>query len=199
MIITVAVLLLGITQAMAASPFDTLFLRHEAQNSAYETAIAQLAQNRAIRPEVKAFAAGVANDHESYNGGLRDLAQAKGVPVPPDMTASNKKHLDALAATQGAAFDTAFLREMRRINGVELRSFRREASRTADKDIRAFVTKFLPMEEKHEADARALSGRAVASRMPVITPPAVGAGMPVITPPSGGTMPVVPPPAPGAK
>ena len=194
-----AMLMLGCAGAAAAAPFDDLFVRSELQGSAYELALARLAEARATRPEVHAYAATLVNDHEAYGGALRELAQSKGIPVPPGMGAGNKQRLERLAGLRGAAFDAGFVREARRVNAEDMREFRREASRTADPAIRAFVTRFLEVDERHEAGARELGGRAVASRMPVIKPPPAGSRMPVISPPSDGAMPVITPPGPAAK
>ena len=113
--------------------------------------------------------------------------------MPSIMVTNDKNRLDRLTETRGAAFDKAFIQEAQRLNGEEMRAFRKEASRTADRDIRNFVTRFLEVEEKHEVGARALSKRDVGSRMPVIEPPRMGESMPVISPPSASAMPVITP------
>lgn len=190
-------------QAAAAKPaaaFDQLFLRNEATGSAYELSIAQLAQARATRDDVKSYAGMLVNDHEAYNGALRELARQKGVALPPGLTPKSQAMRDALAKQQGAAFDRAFIREAGRINDDDVRSFRQEASRTTDPDIRAFVAKFLTVDEGHAKGARDLAGTAVANtrvtNTPVIKPPSTGSNMPVITPPTNDTsMPVITPPA----
>ena len=189
-------LMLASVQVMAAASFDQAFLRSEAQGSAYELAIAQLAQTRATRPEVRAYAATLVNDHERYNQALRDLAQSKQVALPSGMTPASKQQLDRLTRVHGDAFDTAFIREARRINGKDIRTFRAEASRTTDPEIRSIVARFLEMDEKHEAGARALSNRTVASPMPIYRPPSMGSSMPVISPPANGSMPVISPTSP---
>ena len=97
---------------------------------------------------------------------------------------------------RGVGFDSAFVREAVRINGEDIRAFRREASRTADPDIRSFVTRFLEVDEKHEAGARALSERNVGSSMPLIQPPRTGDTMPVIPPPGASAILVTLPPTP---
>lgn len=198
---SVALLCGGVSvRAQPIRPFDQLFLRNEATGSAYELSIAQLAQTRATRDDVKAYAAMLVNDHEDYNGALRALAQRKGVNLPPGLTSKSQAQRDALARQQGSAFDRAFLREARRINEDDVRSFRQEASRTADPEIRAFVSKFLTVDEGHAKGARDLAGRAIASgpvtNTPVIRPPSTGSNMPVIAPPTNDSaMPVIPPPA----
>ena len=193
--IVVASLMLAGVEAMAA-PFDELFVRYEAQGSIYELAFAQLGQSRATRPEVRAYAATLINDHEAYNGALRDLAESKGIAMPSSMTTNDKQRLDRLAGIRGTAFDSAFVQEALRINGEDIRSFRREASRTADPDIRSFVTRFLEVDEKHEAGARALGERHVGSSMSLIRPPRTGDTMPVIPPAGASAILVTLPPTP---
>jgi putative membrane protein len=192
--IAIAAMMLAGAGAMAAAAFDELFVRYEAQRSLYEAAFAHLGQSRATRPEVRAYAATLVNDHEDYNGALHDLADSKGIAVPPNMVTSDQERLDRLAGTPGSKFDRAFIQEARRLNGAEMRAFRMEASRTVDQDIRRFVTRFLEVEEKHDAAAQALTAREVGSRMPVIEPPQMS-NMSVIPPPSASRMPVIPPSA----
>lgn len=180
-------------QARAAASFDELFVRSAAQGSIYELALAQLGQSRATRTAVKTYAATLVNDHEAYNGALRDLADVKAIAMPSVMATSDRKRLDRLTRSQGRVFDTALLREIRRVNGQNIRSFRKELSRTSDPDIRRFVDRFLPVDEEHEAGALALMGRDVASRGPVIQPPQTGDPIRVSPPPGDSAMPVVPP------
>ncbi len=189
-----AMLMVSGAQALAATPYDQLFLRHEAEGGAYELALARLAQTRAARAEVRTYAATLVNDHETYNTALRDLAKSKGVALTTGMSARNRTQLDRLSGLHGNAFDAAFLREARRVNAEDVRSLRKAASRTTDAEIRALVSRSLEVDEKHEAGARALSSRNQASRMPAIQPPMTGSAMPVIPPAADGVMPVISPP-----
>ena len=72
-----------------------------------------MTNTRAARPEVRAYAATLVNEHEEYGKALRDLAQFKQVVLPSGMTPASKQQLDRLARVQGDAFDTAFIREAR--------------------------------------------------------------------------------------
>lgn len=183
-------LMLANVQAMAATPLDQAFLHSEAQGGAYELAIARLAQTRATRPDVRAYAATLVNDHEEHGRSLRDLAQSKQVALPSGMTPASKQQFDRLARVQGDAFDSAFIQEARRINGKDVRASRAEASLTTDPDIRRFVARSLRMDEKHEAGARALSDRTFASSVPMYQPRSMNGSMPVISPPVDGALPV---------
>ena len=191
---TLATLLLLTGAHAMATPADDRFVRHEARGSAYELAFARLGQERAIRPEVRAYAAMLVNDHEVYGSALRHLAESKGIAFPSGLTADDRKRLDGLTRTRRAGFDGAFVREARRINREEVRANRKEAGRTVDPEIHSFVDRFLEVEKKHEQAARALTEHALASASPVIQPPPTGDTMAVVPPPSSSTMPVIAPP-----
>jgi putative membrane protein len=176
--------------AQTLAPFDQLFLRNEARGSAYELDLARLAQERAVRPAVKSYADTLVQDHTRYDSALHDLAAKKGMALENLPSGQNKATLDRLKRTKGAAFDSAFITEARRVNGASMRAFRAEAAQTTDPEIRQFITDHLAMDEQHDRLARA----ALPPRgMPVIKPP-MGGPMPVIPPPTGGTTPVIPPP-----
>jgi putative membrane protein len=112
----IAALLMAVGTRAIAAPFDDLFVRYEAQNSAYELKFARLGEVRATRPEVPTYATVLINDHEAYGDALRNLATSKGIPVPSGPARSDRRRLDRLAKARGAGFDRAFFREAQRIN-----------------------------------------------------------------------------------
>jgi putative membrane protein len=187
---TVALAFATAANAQTLPSFDQLFLQSEARSSAYELALAQLAQDHAMRPAVKAYADTLVQDHERQDAALRDLAAKKGVTLDAGLSPQSRAKLDRLRRAHGAGFDAAFLAEARRVNGAAIRAFRAEASKTTDPEIRQFVAETLPIDEQHDKLAQHAAPR---RGMPVIKPPA-GGRMPVLPPPSGGTTPVIPPP-----
>lgn len=179
-------------QPSSAAPFDRMFLNFEAQGSTYELALAQLGEKRATRQDVRDYAERIEHDHRTYNDALAKLAQQKSIPLDTSLRPTDRERLKRLSAQSGVAFDNAFIAEARRVNGEDLRNFRREATRTSDPDIRDFVQRFLGVDEDHERAADALSRST--SRMPVIKPPETGSRMPVLQPPENGSrMPVIKP------
>ena len=99
------VLMLAGFNAIAA-PFDDLFVRYEAQSSAYELAFARLGEVRATRPEVRTYAGLLINDHEAYGAALRDLATSKGIAVSSGLLPRDRRRLDRLAETRGIQLTT---------------------------------------------------------------------------------------------
>ncbi len=190
----VAIMGLWAAPVAAASPYDQVFMRHEVQASAYELDVARLGLARSHRPEIRAYAETLMNDHARYNEALRDLARSKDVPLPAGMTRRDRQRLDRLASTPARRFDAAFLLEARRINGDGVRAFRAEASRTADPEIREFVTRFLTVEKQHDSLARALSDTVMASGAAGLRPPRTGDPIVIAPPPDRTPMPIIRPP-----
>ena len=184
-------LILASANVEAAMPLDESFIRHEAQGGAYELELARLGQSRAVRQDVRNYAAGLVNDHEIYNAALRELAQVKNIAVPLGLDPIDQRRLDSLAEMRGAAFDPGFIDEVARINDVDMRAFREQASRTTDADIRAFVLRFMEIDEHHRLDAIALTKQNVASQAPIIQPPQTGDTMATTPPSSGSSMPII--------
>ncbi len=135
---------------------DRAFLVKDAQGGLYEKALAELAQKRAARADVKAYATQVAADHETANGALQDLATFKGVSLPTAMGAADQRKLKGMTAYNARAFDAAFVKEAIRINAQDKRDSAAESGRTQDADIKAFLAKFSAMDADHERMALAL-------------------------------------------
>lgn len=138
---------------------DKGFLMREGAGAAYELALCQLAAQRAVRDDVKAYAQRVAQDHAQLNPELRRLAQSKGVALPTELRAPDQRRLERLGGYQGTRFDTAYVREVRRINRADRRSFERQAQRSQDDAIRTYVQRVAAVDAQHEQAAEALATR----------------------------------------
>ena len=135
---------------------DRAFLVKAAQGSVYEKTLAELAQTRASRADVKAYASQIVSDHETANGALQDLATFKGVTLPTTMSAADQRRLKGMTAYTSKAFDAAFVKEAIRINAEDKKAGAAESARTQDADIKAFLDKFSSMDADHERMALAL-------------------------------------------
>lgn len=135
---------------------DRQFLVKNAQGGAYEIAIAALAQQRTSREDVRAYASRIITDHATYNQALQELALAKGVELPTDMTASDRVRLNGINAYTGSTADRSFIEEAIRINAEDKQDAADEAAKTPDPDIRAFLRKFEAVDAEHERLALAL-------------------------------------------
>ena len=153
----VGALLLTVAPALAGTPFNAQFLRDEALSGVYELRLARLGEARAVRADVRAYASTLVNDHEVYSAALQELGKSKGISLPSSIDRGDEWRLDLLANNHGSRFDSAFLREALRVNGLGVRALRKEASRTTDPEVRIFVARFLKVDAKHEVRARELT------------------------------------------
>lgn len=135
---------------------DRQFLVKDSQGSAYEIAIAALAQQRSSREDVKAYAARVVADHAAFNQALQELGHAKGVELPTDMTADDRVRLNTINSQTGSTADRSFIQEAIRINSEDKQDAADEAAKTPDPDIKAFLQKFESVDAEHERLALAL-------------------------------------------
>jgi len=135
---------------------DRQFMMQDASGGFYEIAIAALAQERASRDAIKAYAAMLIRDHADYNAALQQLAASKGVTLPTGMTAEDRTKLNGMNLQGGSTLDRSFILEAIRINDEDRKAAQDEAAATSDPDIKAFLQKFAAMDAKHEQGAKAL-------------------------------------------
>ena len=158
LVVIAAALLVAPAALAAVSASDRSFLQREVQGSSYELAIAKLAEQNAMRDDIKAYAQRVASDHEQANAALDQLVQSKGVPMPNGMTSDDQTRLAGLQNLRGPDFDRAYVKEAKRINADDKRDFAKEKKATHDADIRAYVQRFSAMDAAHEQAAKQLQG-----------------------------------------
>jgi putative membrane protein len=195
--VLMAVFTVSCTAVRAASLHDQIFMRREIQAGDYELGFARLGLARALRPEIRAYAQTMINDHARGSQALRALARSENVSLPPAMDRRSRQRLHRLAATPDSAFDTAFLREVRRTHNDGIRTLQMEASHTSDPAMRGFALQALNLEKKHQRLARSLGNTRLALREVVIHPPRTGDPIIVVPAPSKSPMPIIHPPLDG--
>jgi putative membrane protein len=146
--------------ARKVSDGDNVFLRSAAQAGLYEVEVSRRAAQRARSPQVKQFARMLVEQHTASNDQLRRLAASKDVQLPNDMPEEKKQKLAALEKHEGAAFDTAFVREVgiaEHRAGIEL--FQDAARSAEDADIKTWANLTLRVLREHLAVAQGMSAR----------------------------------------
>ena len=117
--------------------------------------LAELAAERATRPEVKALAQSIVQDHEATYADLRQMAQRQSVTVSdPEQLRTER---DRLSQLSGAEFDREYLTEMiadheRAVTTLE------EASRSGDAQVKSWASTALPRVRQHLEQSQRLQG-----------------------------------------
>ena len=136
----------------ALTAADRAYLTDTAQGSAYELRLAQTAAQSVKRDDVRAYASRLVQDHAAYSKALGQLAQAKGIVLPPEMKDTDRTRLAAF----NPITDETFLNEAIRLNAEDKKISAEQAARTADPDIKAFLRQFEAADSEHERVALSL-------------------------------------------
>lgn len=140
----------------ALSSSEKQFLQKSTQDSLTEFATAQLALQKAQNPQVAEYATRLINDHAQDNLRLMQLARQKGVVLPVTLDSQGKSQVNRLMQLQGAAFDRQFEQETTQANKSDLQDLQRAAKTLKDRDIQAFISQTIPVQQQHLQLATAL-------------------------------------------
>jgi putative membrane protein len=136
---------------------DQEFLRKAAQDGLAEVQLGQLAQHKAMREEVRQFAARMVDDHAKANEKLKSIAAANGVQVPSSLDRKHEKEMNELSQLIGGDFDRAYMSRMLSEHHEDVERFRERAKADPQNDVTRFAAATLPVLESHMAAARATS------------------------------------------
>lgn len=136
------------------------FLTEAAGGGMMEVQLGQLAKTHASSQVVKDFGAMMVRDHSNANTQIKSLAIKKSVALPSALPEKHQKHVDDLAAKNGAAFDKDYISMMVDDHEEDIRFFEKCAKNDKeDADIKAFAAKILPTLYKHLDAAKAIKDK----------------------------------------
>jgi len=148
--------LLVVTQVHARS--DASFLKEAAEAGGAEVEASKLAQSKAQRADVKAFAGTMVTEHSQLADELKQLAAAKKVELPSGPTLVQKSKLKLIDSGDDAKFDERYVKSFGVKAHEDTIKLFEEASRDAkDPEVKAFAQKALPSLQHHLDMARALT------------------------------------------
>lgn len=152
MTLVAAGLLIAVPCAKAQTkPFmsDNDFILAAAQGGMTEVKLGELAAQKAIREDVRAFGQMMVKDHTTINGELKALAVQKGVTLPESLDATHQGMVDKMTSLTGSKFDDAYIASMIEDHKMDAKEFKAESAATQDADIKSFVDKSIPVVEGH--------------------------------------------------
>lgn len=168
-------------RAQALPPADSHFLQAAAAADAFQAQAARLAGERAASTEVRTFAGKMQARYQDLDRDLRQLAQARRVPLPDKAEPADQRTLDALAGKTGPAFDTLYVEQVALQAHEKAESlYRTAASQGGDAQVREFAARHQSALADHLALARALKRDPAAN--PERMPPATRGEPPPVSP-----------------
>jgi putative membrane protein len=139
----------GANAATTVSTADQGFILAAAQGGMTEVKLGELATQKGMRDDVKAFGQMMVKDHTAINDDLKSLAAQKGVTLPDSLDAKHQGMVDKMAALTGSAFDDAYIAAMIKGHKQDAKAFKAESAATTDADIKSFLDKSIPTVEAH--------------------------------------------------
>lgn len=136
---------------------DVKFVKQEAAAGMALVKLAGLGAQKAVRPEVKAFAEMIVKDHTTANEELSKLAATKGVEISAVIAPKYAEAFQNLEKTESADFDKEFLNVAVSSHKKCVGSFENAAQSAADSDVKSWAEEKLPTLKAHLAQAQKLS------------------------------------------
>ena len=137
-----------------SSDRDKRFIEEGAQGGLMEVKLGELAQAKAVAPEVKTLGRQMITDHSRSNDSLAALAARKNVTFPTTLSEKGQATYDMLAEKQGADFDKAYAKCMVKDHKKDIREFKEEAKKGDDVDLKGYASAMVPILHHHKHMAK---------------------------------------------
>jgi len=131
------------------SAADKKFVMAAAQGGMAEVKLGELATKNGASESVKKFGQKMVDDHSKANEELKQVVSKEGITLPTDIDAKSKATMNRLAKLHGAAFDAAYIKDMKADHQKDIAEFTKESNSGHDPDIKAFASKTLPVIKEH--------------------------------------------------
>ena len=137
------------------SPADRSFVAMVSQGGEFEVEAGQLAADQGSTQDIKDQGATEARDHKLVGDKLKSIASSAGLPVVASLNSEFQQKLDGLKSLSGAAFDTAYLKEMEEIHAKDGAAFSKEAVTGTNQGLREFASETHRIVVRHIGELQA--------------------------------------------
>jgi putative membrane protein len=145
------------TSSSPAASGDSAFATKAAQANMAEVELGKLAQQKAMRDEVKQFGQRMVDDHSKSLDELKSIAMKNDITLPTEIDAEHKTLSEKLSKMSGAAFDREYMQAMVDGHRKVAADFRKESQSGSNADIKAYAAKTLPTIEEHLKHAQTIN------------------------------------------
>lgn len=141
-----------------AVPFDDIAFSLMASSGAeLQVELGEIAEKKATRAEVKAFATQMVKDHKAMQEELQKVAKSVKITVSGKITEADQKHLDALKEYAGTDFDAQYLKHVIDTHTTCVQLLKQASKEAKHKELRDLATKYIPVVEAHVEQAKKLT------------------------------------------
>ena len=142
--------------AQSVSELDSKFMTEAANIGLTEISLGKLASERSSNSKIKHFGNMMVKDHMHANHELQNIASEKNITLPDSLSKSSKKECDDLKKKKGKAFDKAYIDMMVDGHQKVLSQFEDLEKHGTDSQLKAFVSKTIPVIQDHLDSAKAI-------------------------------------------
>lgn len=142
------------------------FLKQAAETNVAEVELAEVAQERAARKEVKEYAQHLERDHEKANEELEQIADKKNVELPDEPDPTHKRQKEQLSKLEGPEFDQAYLKTMVEGHQKAIKNFEQAAKTAQDPEVKQYAQQNLPTLREHLKQAQQLQKQTQGRKQP---------------------------------
>jgi putative membrane protein len=137
----------------SVSKQDAQFVVDAANAGMTEVSAGQLAEQKGMAKDVKAYGTMMEKDHTAAGDKLKALAASKNITVPAAISPDMQKNVDDLQKKDGKDFDKAYIDMMVSDHKKVISMFQDESKNGSDADIRAFADNTLHTLQHHLDEA----------------------------------------------
>jgi putative membrane protein len=149
-VLEVGMLIAVAGHAMAELSFaDRTFATKAAAGGQAEVTLGRLATEKAGSQQVRQFGEQMVTDHSEANQELQAIAEQQNLTLPSTPDPASVSTEQRLQASSGAAFDSAYSRDMVQDHQQDIADFQKESSSGQDPALKAFAQKYLPVLRHH--------------------------------------------------
>jgi putative membrane protein len=152
----------GTTAVTSTTPLnaaDKDFATKAAEGGMMEVDLGQLAAAKATSSDVKDFGNRMVADHGKANDDLKSLAAAKGLTLPTQSSAEEKKTANDLEKKKGKDFDKAYISDMVKDHQKDAKEFEKATKDVQDPDLKSWASKTLPVVQDHLKMAKEIAAK----------------------------------------
>ena len=135
-------------------PYTQAFLKKAAEMQQAQISLALLVDGRAASKRAKEFAEEMIAAHKRISREIQEMAGAKGVQLPPELSDEHKRKLKELTPLSGHAFDREYMQYIMWDHQRDVQEFEESMQTVEDPDVLHWSYRTLPMFRAHVEEAR---------------------------------------------
>jgi putative membrane protein len=142
---------------------DKQFLAKASQGNMAEIKLSQLAETKAMNPQVKAFAQKMVAEHKALGMKMKPFADAWGLTPPSGLDSDHQAIYDKLNGLSGVDFDKEYINVMEKDHHETLDLFNEEVKTTTDMKFKTAVMHGQSVVAAHTHMADSLGSKSMSS------------------------------------